>query len=53
MKERKLKKVAEYEIKDIKNESASSDDYYFEFLNTKFNKEIQSFWKLIEMEKHK
>jgi hypothetical protein len=50
MKDRKIKKVAEEEIQEIKSESTLNEDCFFEFLNTKFNKEMQSFWKLIELE---
>ena len=49
MRDKKLKNVVNTEIEDNKHD-ALSDDHYFEFLKTEFNKEMQSFWKLLEGE---
>ncbi|MEE9572983.1 MAG: hypothetical protein V3W20_08050 [Candidatus Neomarinimicrobiota bacterium] len=49
MKDKKLKNVVNTELEDNKDDTLS-DDYYFEFLKNEFNKEIQSFWKLLEGE---
>ena len=50
MKDRKLKTMVNNELEDNKHDATSEDDYYFEFLNTELSKEIQSFWKLLEVE---
>jgi len=48
MREKKLKSLVNTELEDNKYETSSDDDYYFEFLKNEFNKDIQSFWKLLE-----
>ena len=50
MRDKKLKNVINTELEDNKLDTLSDDDYYFEFLKNEFNKEIQSFWKLLEGE---
>ncbi len=50
MRDKKLKNVVNTEPEDNKYDTLSDDDYYFEFLKTEFNKEMQSFWKLLEGE---
>jgi hypothetical protein len=50
MRYKKLKNVVNTELEDNKYDTLSDDDYYFEFLKTEFNKEMQSFWKLLEGE---
>jgi len=49
MRDKKLKSVVNTELEDNKYD-ISSDDYYFDFLKNEFNKEMQSFWKLLEDE---
>lgn len=48
MKDKKSKNVVNTELEDNKYDTSSDDDYYFKFLKTEFNKEMQSFWKLLE-----
>ena len=50
MRYKKLKNSVKTEIEDNKHDTLSDDDYYFEFLKNEFNKEMQSFWKLLERE---
>ena len=50
MRDKKLKNVVNTEFEDDKHDAFSDDDYYFKFLKTEFNKEMQSFWKLLEGE---
>lgn len=50
MKDKKLKNVVNTELEDNKYDTLSDDDHYFEFLKTEFNKEMHSFWKLLEGE---
>jgi len=50
MREKKLKNVVNTELEDNKYDISPDDDYYFEFLKNEFNKDIQSFWKLLEEE---
>jgi len=50
MRDKKLKNDVNTELEDNKFDTLSDDDDYFEFLKNEFNKEIQSFWKLLEGE---
>jgi hypothetical protein len=49
MRDKKLKNAVNTELEDNKYDTLA-DDHYFEFLKTEFNKEMQSFWKLLERE---
>ncbi len=48
MRDKKSKNVVNTELEDNKYDTLSDDDYYFDFLKNEFNKEMHSFWKLLE-----